>query len=77
MTTKPTASKTPAAKAKDEEKGKVVTPTRVAVGAAIGSAAIAAAVLFAGRIGKPTACAAPPPGRIASNPKDRFRSARA
>jgi hypothetical protein len=55
MTTKPTAPKTPDAKAKDEEKGKVVTPARVAVGAAIGSAAIAAAVLFAGRIGKPKA----------------------
>jgi hypothetical protein len=56
MTTKPTTPETPAAaKAKDEEKGKVVTPARVAMGAAIGSAAIAAAVLFAGRIGKPKA----------------------
>jgi hypothetical protein len=56
MTTKPTTPETPgAAPAKDEEKARVVTPTRVAVGAAIGSAAIAAAVLFAGRIGKPKA----------------------
>lgn len=60
MTTKPTTSATPAAdqngKAKEGEKGKVVTPARVAMGAAaIGSAAIAAAVLFASRTSKPKA----------------------
>lgn len=55
MTTKPTTPKPAAAKdqtAKDGDKARVVTPARVAVGAAIGSAAIAAAVLFANRSGK-------------------------
>jgi hypothetical protein len=58
-----------AEKAENGEGGSRVSAIAVAAGVAVGSAAVAAALLFAGRISKPKSAANPPPPK--PTPKER------